>query len=105
MYAIVEISGKQLKVEQDSKVYVNQLPNAEEGQQVEFDKVLLVDDKNGNVEVGQPTLDSAKVTGKVLQHLKDDKVTVFKKKPRRGYKKKEGHRQDLTQLQIENIQK
>jgi len=104
MYAIVEIGGKQLKVEKDSTIYVNRLQE-EEGQQVEFDKVLLLDDKNGNVSVGQPAIENAKVTGKVLQHLKDDKVTVFKKKPRRGYKKKLGHRQYLTQLQIENIQK
>lgn len=103
MYAIVEIGGKQIKVEKDNTIYVNRL-HEEEGQNVEFDKVLLVDDNNGNVTVGQPTVENAKVTGKVLQHLKDDKVTVMKKKPRRGYKKKQGHRQYLTQLQIENIQ-
>ncbi len=104
MYAIVEIGGKQLKVEKETTVYVNRL-KAEEGEEVGFDKILLVEDDKGNVTVGQPTVEDAKVTGKVLQHLKDDKVTVFKKKPRRGYRKKNGHRQYLTQLQIENIQK
>ena len=103
MYAIVEISGKQLKVRENSKVYVNQLKE-EEGSSLEFDKVLLVDDENGNVKVGQPAIDNAKVSAEVVQHLKDDKVQVFKKEPRRGYKKNIGHRQRLTQLQINNIQ-
>lgn len=103
MYAIVEISGKQFKVRENSKVYVNQL-HEEEGKAIEFDRVFLVDDENGNVKVGQPTVDNAKVSAKVVQHLKDDKLHVYKKKPRRGYKKTIGHRQRLTQLQIGNIQ-
>ena len=104
MYAIVEISGKQFKVRENNTIYVNRL-NEDEGQQVEFDKVLLVDDDNGNVTVGTPTVDNSKVTAKVVEHLKDDKITIFKKKPRRGYRKTNGHRQHLTQLQIENIKK
>lgn len=103
MYAIVEISGKQLKVRENSKVYVNQLQE-QEGNDLELDKVLLVDDENGQVQVGQPTIANAKVSAKVVQHLKDDKLTVYKKKPRRGYRKTIGHRQRLTQLQINNIQ-
>ena len=103
MYAIVEINGKQLKVRENSKVYVNQL-HEEEGSSLEFEKVLLTDDENGNVTVGQPAVENAKVSAEVVQHLKDDKLTVFKKKPRRGYRKTIGHRQRLTQLQINNIQ-
>ncbi len=104
MYAIVEISGKQLKVRENTKLYVNQLPE-EEGKQLEFDRVMLVDDENGNVDIGQPTVSNASVKAKVVQHLKDDKLHVYKKKPRRGYKKNIGHRQRLTQLHIDNIQK
>jgi large subunit ribosomal protein L21 len=104
MYAIVEISGKQIKVRENRKLYVNQLPE-EEGQTLELDRVLLVDDENGNVEVGQPTVANTTVKAQVVQHLKDDKLHVYKKKPRRGYKKNIGHRQRLTQLHIENIQR
>lgn len=101
MYAIVEIAGQQFKVEKDRKVYVNRL-TAEEGAQVEFDKVLLVDNE-GDIKVGAPLVEGAKVTAKVLAHLKGDKVIVFKKKRRKGYQKKNGHRQYLTQIQIEGI--
>lgn len=101
MYAIVEIAGQQFKVEKDRKVYVNRL-TAEEGAQVEFDKVLLVDNE-GDIKVGAPLVKGAKVTAKVLAHLKGDKVIVFKKKRRKGYQKKNGHRQYLTQIQIEGI--
>jgi large subunit ribosomal protein L21 len=101
MYAIVEIAGQQLKVEAGIKLYVHRL-QAEEGANVEFDKVLLIDN-DGKVVVGAPQIEGAKITAKVLSHLKGDKVIVFKKKRRKGYKVKNGHRQCLTQIQIEAI--
>jgi large subunit ribosomal protein L21 len=101
MYAIVDIAGQQFKVEANRKVFVHRLA-AEEGASIEFDKVLLVDN-NGKVSIGAPVVAGAKVTAKVLSHLKGDKVIVFKKKRRKGYKKKNGHRQYLTQIQIESI--
>ncbi|AYN05336.1 MULTISPECIES: 50S ribosomal protein L21 [unclassified Flavobacterium] len=101
MYAIVEIAGQQFKVSKDLKVYVHRLAN-EEGSKVSFDKVLLLDD-NGNITLGAPAIEGASVEAKVLQHLKGDKVIVFKKKRRKGYKKRNGHRQYLTQIVIEGI--
>ncbi|WP_428743568.1 50S ribosomal protein L21 [Tenacibaculum sp.] len=101
MYAIVEIAGQQFKVAKDQKVYVHRLQEAE-GSKVTFDKVMLVED-NGNVTIGAPAIEGAGVTAKVLGHLKGDKVIVFKKKRRKGYKKKNGHRQYLTEIQIEGI--
>ncbi len=102
MYAIVTIAGQQFKVEKDRKVFVHRL-DAEEGASVEFNQVLLVED-GGSVKVGAPVLEGAKVTAKVLAHLKGEKVIVFKKKRRKGYKKKNGHRQSFSQIQIEGIQ-
>ena len=101
MYAIVDIAGKQFKVTQDQYLYTPLL-EGEEGASVEFDKVLLVDN-DGKVKVGAPTVKGAKVTGKILSHVKDDKILVFKKKRRKGYKVKNGHRQSLTKVLIENI--
>jgi len=101
MYAIVDIAGKQFKVTQDQFVYTPRL-EGEEGSSVEFDQVLLVDNK-GKVKVGTPTVKGAKVTGKILSQLKDDKIIVFKKKRRKGYKVKNGHRTQLTKVLIENI--
>jgi large subunit ribosomal protein L21 len=101
MYAIVEIAGQQFKVSKDLKVYVHRLAN-EEGSKVSFDKVLLLDD-NGNITLGAPAIEGASVEAKVLSHLKGDKVIVFKKKRRKGYKKRNGHRQSLTQIVIEGI--
>ncbi len=100
MYAIVEIAGQQFKVAKDQKVFVNRLQN-EEGSKISFDNVLLVDD--GKVTIGAPAIKGAAVTAKILKHLKGDKVIVFKKKRRKGYRKKNGHRQFLTEIQIENI--
>ena len=100
MYAIVEIAGQQFKVAKDQKVFVNRL-QGEEGSKVSFDKVLLVDD--GKVTIGAPAIEGAEVTAKILGHLKGDKVIVFKKKRRKGYKKKNGHRQFLSEIQIESI--
>ena len=101
MYAIVEIAGQQFKVAKDQKVYVNRL-QGEEGSKVTFDNVLLTDD-NGNVTIGAPAIEGASVTAQILSHLKGDKVIVFKKKRRKGYKKKNGHRQYLSEIQIESI--
>jgi large subunit ribosomal protein L21 len=103
MYAIVDIAGKQFKVTQDQFVYAP-LMAGEEGASVEFSNVLLIGDDKG-AEVGAPTLKGAKVTGKILGHVKGDKVIVFKKKRRKGYKKSNGHRQDFTKLLIEGISK
>jgi large subunit ribosomal protein L21 len=101
MYAIVEIAGQQFKVEKDRRVYVQRL-KAEEGAQVTFDRVMLVDN-DGDVKVGTPTVSGANVTATVLQHLKGDKVLVFKKKRRKGYQKLNGHRQCLTSIKIDGI--
>lgn len=101
MYAIVDIAGQQFKVEKDQKVFVHRLEN-EEGAQVSFDKVLLVED-GSDVKIGTPTVSGASVSAKVLSHMRGDKVLVFKKKRRKGYQKMNGHRQDLTQILIENI--
>lgn len=101
MYAIVDIAGKQLKVSKDQFVYTPKL-EGEEGAAVEFDQVLLVEG-DGGVKVGTPVVSGAKVSGKILAHGKDDKVIVFKKKRRKGYKKKNGHRQEFTKVLIENI--
>lgn len=102
MYAIVDIAGQQFKVQKDQRVYVHRL-ETEEGKSVVFDRILLLDD-NGKVSVGAPVIKGAKVKAKVLKHLQDDKVIVFKKKRRKGYKVKNGHRQAITQIQIESIQ-
>ena len=101
MYARVEIAGQQFKVEQDQQIFVHRL-EAEEGSKIDFDKVLLMDDA-GKINVGAPVIKGAKVTAKVLEHLKGDKVIVFKKKRRKGYKVKNGHRQYLTKLEIIKI--
>ena len=101
MYAIVEIAGQQFKVEKDKKVFVHRL-EASEGEMLEFSKVLLIDNE-GDVKVGTPVVEGAKITAKVLEHTKGDKVLVFKKKRRKGYQKMNGHRQFFTQVQIEEI--
>ncbi|MCB7482220.1 50S ribosomal protein L21 [Christiangramia sediminis] len=101
MYAIVEIAGQQFKVAKDQKVYVNRLAG-EEGDSVSFDKVLLTADGD-DVTVGAPAIDGALVGAKINRHLKGDKVIVFKKKRRKGYRVKNGHRQALTEILIEGI--
>ena len=101
MFAIVEIAGQQFKVEKGAKIYVHRL-ESEEGSAVDFENVLLVDN-DGDVKVGAPAVEGAKVSAKVLSHVKGDKVIVFKKKRRKGYKKKNGHRQQFTQIQVEDI--
>ena len=101
MYAIVEIAGQQFKVEKERKVYVHRLPQ-DEGVDVTFERVLLIDNE-GVISVGAPVVEGATITAKVLKHLKGDKVIVFKKKRRKGYKKKNGHRQFFSQIQITEI--
>ena len=101
MYAIVEIAGQQFKVEKERKVYVHRLPQ-DEGAEVTFERVLLIDN-DGVISIGAPVVEGAKITATVLKHLKGDKVIVFKKKRRKGYKKKNGHRQYLSQIQITDI--
>ena len=101
MNAIVKISGKQFKVAKDTKLFVNRI-DAKEGSKVSFDDVLLID--NGSkVIVGNPVVKDASVEAKVIKHLKDDKVIVFKKKRRKGYRVKNGHRQSLTEIIIEKV--
>ena len=101
MYAIVEIAGQQFKVEKDQKLFVHRL-DSKEGSKVTFDNVLLL--ANGDkISVGAPAIDGAQVGVKVLKHFKGNKVIVFKKKRRKGYRVKNGHRQALTEIQVENI--
>ncbi|HSP11344.1 MAG TPA: 50S ribosomal protein L21 [Salegentibacter sp.] len=101
MYAIVEIAGQQFKVAKDQKVFVNRLAG-EEGDSVSFDQVLLTGDGD-NITLGAPAIEGALIGAKITRHLKGDKVIVFKKKRRKGYKKKNGHRQSLTEILIESI--
>lgn len=101
MYAIVEMAGQQFKVAKDQKVYVNRL-QTEEGKKVTFGNVLLLGD-GSDITIGAPAIDGAAVEAKVIRHLRGDKVIVFKKKRRKGYRKKNGHRQSLTEIVIESI--
>lgn len=101
MYAIVDIAGKQFKVAKDQYIYAPKM-EAEAGSNVSFDKVLLLDN-NGTVDVGAPTVKGVTVSGKVLEHVKGNKVIIFKKKRRKGYAVKNGHRQQFTKVQIESI--
>ena len=101
MYAIVKIGGHQYKVAEDQNIFVNRLTSDEES--VTLDEVLLVKDAKGNIKVGKPTVKGAKVEAKIIENLKADKVIVFKKKRRKGYRVKNGHRQAITQLQIGKI--
>jgi len=101
MYAIVNIAGQQFKVAKDQHLFVHRL-QGDEGASIEFDNVLLAED-GGKFKVGTPTLKGAVVSAKILSHLKGDKVIIFKKKRRKGYKKKNGHRQQFTKIQITGI--
>ena len=101
MYAIVEIAGKQYKAESNKFIYVDKL-SGNDGDQIDFDKVLLLDNE-GQITVGAPLIEGAKVAAKILTQVKDDKVIVFKKKRRKGYQKKNGHRQQYTKVLIESI--
>jgi len=101
MYVIVEIAGQQFKAEKGKKLFVHRL-NAEQGSVVDFEKVLLVDN-DGSVTVGAPTIEGAKVSCEVLSHPRGEKVIVFHKKRRKGYRKRNGHRQDFTEVLIKDI--
>ncbi|KPM46995.1 50S ribosomal protein L21 [Jiulongibacter sediminis] len=101
MYAIVEIAGQQFKVEKGRHVFTHRL-EGDANAELEFDKVLLVDN-DGTVSVGAPTVKGAKVKGTILEHLRGDKVIVFKKKRRKSYQKSNGHRQYLTKVMIDDI--
>ncbi|MBK7147885.1 MAG: 50S ribosomal protein L21 [Bacteroidetes bacterium] len=101
MYAIVEIAGQQFKAEAGKKLYVHRL-EGNEGDKVAFDRVLLTDN-NGSVQVGTPVVSGVKVNATIVQHLKDDKVIIYKKKRRKTYEKTQGHRQSLTQISIDSI--
>ena len=101
MYAIVDIAGKQYRVEEKEKLFVSRL-DAEVGNKIELDNVLLVE-KKGDVSVGKPRIEGASVKATVIDHVKADKVVVFKKKRRKGYRVKRGHRQPYTQIEINTI--
>jgi len=101
MYAIVNIAGQQFKVAKDQQLFVHRL-QGEEGASIEFDNVLLAEN-GGKFSIGAPMVEGAKVSAKILSHLKGDKVIVFKKKRRKGYKKKNGHRQQFTKIEITGI--
>lgn len=101
MFAIVTIAGKQFKVEEGQQIFVHQL-EAAEGDKVSFDEVLLVSN-DGKASIGMPTVSGAKVSATVLGHQKGDKVIVFKKKRRKGYQVKNGHRQKFTKIEINSI--
>ena len=101
MYAIVEIAGQQFKVEQGKKIFVHRL-EVEEGKKIDFDKVLLIEDE-GNITIGEPIIKDALVEGKVIDHVRGDKVIVFKKKRKKGYRVKNGHRQNFTGVEIVSI--
>lgn len=101
MYAIVDIAGQQFRVEKDQQIFVHRL-TGNEGDQVGFDQVLLIDN-DGKIAVGAPSIQDAAVTCTIIEHLRGDKVIVFKKKRRKGYQKRNGHRQDFTKIQIEAI--
>jgi large subunit ribosomal protein L21 len=101
MYAIVEIAGQQFKVEGGKNIFVHRL-EVEEGAEVKFDQVLLIEEE-GVITIGEPTIKDAFVDGKVLSHMRGDKVIVFKKKRKKGYRVKNGHRQNFTQVEILSI--
>ncbi|HUH75037.1 MAG TPA: 50S ribosomal protein L21 [Chitinophagales bacterium] len=101
MYAIVEINGQQFKVAQNQEIFVHRL-EGNSGDSISFDKVLLIDN-NGTVQVGSPVVEGAKINATILDHLKGDKVIIFKKKRRKGYRVKNGFRQSFTKIKIEGI--
>lgn len=102
MYALIETGGKQYRVEKDMTLFIEKL-DAQAGETVTFDKVLLVSNDQGT-KTGTPTVNGAKVTGKVVQHGRGKKITVFKYKPKKNYKRKKGHRQPFTRVMIESIE-
>lgn len=102
MYAIVEILGQQFKVEAGRKIFVHHMEGAERGSQIELDKVMLID-KEGQITVGAPVIEGASVVAEIVSHVRGEKVLVFHKKRRKGYRKLNGHRQNFTELMIKEI--
>lgn len=102
MYAIVEVLGQQFKVEEGRKLFVHRMESAQQGSQIELDKVLMVD-KDGSITIGAPVIEGAKVVAEVVSHVRGEKVLVFHKKRRKGYRKLNGHRQNFTELMIKEI--
>lgn len=102
MYAVVEILGQQFKAEAGRRLFIHRMEEAERGSQVEFEKVLLLD-KDGEVKVGAPVVEGAKVVAEVLSHVRGEKVIVFHKKRRKGYRKRNGHRQNFTEILVKEI--
>jgi len=103
MYAIVDVKDKQFKVQEGETLYVPYHSEAEVDDELTLDRVLLVSDGEGDVTLGTPSVEGASVTARVIDHVKGDKVIVFKKKRRKRYRKKRGHRQQYTQIQIESL--
>jgi large subunit ribosomal protein L21 len=101
MYAIVEIAGQQFKVEQNDEIFVHRL-EGDPGTKIEFDQVLLLDN-DGKISVGKPLVEGTSISGQIVDHVRGDKVVIFKKKRRKGYEKESGHRQDFSKVLIENI--
>jgi large subunit ribosomal protein L21 len=101
MYAIVEIQGQQFKVEQNDEIFVHRL-EGDPGTKIEFDQVLLLDN-DGKISVGQPLVEGTSISGQIVDHVRGDKVVIFKKKRRKGYEKESGHRQDFSKVLIESI--
>jgi large subunit ribosomal protein L21 len=101
MFAVVNIQGFQFKVEEGQTIYVHRLPH-EAGEVIDLNEVMLVSGEQG-VSVGKPFVDGASIKARVLDHVKDDKIIVFKKKRRKGYQRKNGHRQQLSQIEIQSI--
>ena len=102
MYAIVEILGQQFKAEAGKRLYIHRMEEAERGSAIEFTKVLLIDN-DGAITVGAPVVEGAKIVCEVLSHVRGEKVIVFHKKRRKGYRKRNGHRQDFTEILIKEI--
>jgi large subunit ribosomal protein L21 len=101
MYAIVEIAGQQFKVEQNDEIFVHRL-EGDPGTKIEFEQVLLLDN-NGKISVGKPLVEGTSISGQIVDHVRGDKVVIFKKKRRKGYEKESGHRQDFSKVLIEHI--
>ena len=101
MYVIVDIQGQQFKVKQDQRLFVHRI-NADQGSEVEFEKVMLIDNE-GAITVGTPVVEGAKVVVEILSHLKGDKVLIFKKKRRKGHRKLNGHRQQFSEGRLKSI--
>ena len=101
MYAIVEIQGQQFKVEKNDEIFVHRL-EGDPGTKIEFEQVLLLDN-DGKITVGQPLVEGSSISGQIIDHVRGDKVVIFKKKRRKGYEKESGHRQDFSKVLIENI--